>query len=504
MARGFERALGVVLVALGCLAWVACGSSSTAPGVSDGLTDGAAPRESSVGDGGQRDVQGGDGPSVDGNADGSGVQDGPGSDGVTTPDVSTVDGEVFSPTCVACHGATNPAPPAALNGSTATTERGVGAHQAHLGPSTWHVQFYCVDCHKVPKKVTDPGHIDTALPAELTFSTRAGAATFDGTKCANAYCHGATISGGKVTQPVWTKVDGTQKACDSCHGLPPTNKHAPTATNCSACHSTVVDANRKIIAPHLHINGKVEATGGHPTGWVAKTAHGAAFNNGDSCGGSSCHGGSTLTGGAGWSCQTCHPGFEKNCTFCHGGTDNQTGAPPETVDGQTAATVPGVGRHSKHVMAGSSPRYDCSICHVKPTDAFSPGHIDPRPGDVKFSGLGAGTLYNYTTYQCTNIYCHGNGNGQNGSAPWVGAWSNTCSSCHPNTPSTGRHGKHVNGEGYACSECHGCMVNASKQITNASLHVDGKKDYCGPSGFNATTKRCTLSCHGKNHSNLSW
>ena len=411
-------------------------------------------------------------------------------------------------TCSFCHGsATNAAPSEGVLGATATTTRQVGAHQQHLGTSTWHVEVKCTDCHKVPTNLFDAGHIDTYMPAEVSPSAAwkydNSAASWNGATC-TSYCHGTTLSGGKATTPTWTKVDGTQKACDSCHGMPPTQNHT-TSTACSNCHGTVVNGSNQIIAANLHINGTVEVTAYHPTGWSAKTAHGAAFNSGtQTCSGSACHG-ATLTGGAGQSCQTCHSGWQNNCTFCHGGTDNTTGAPPETVDGQTAASVPGVGRHSKHVMTGTATRYDCSICHVKPTDAFSVGHIDPRPGDVTFSGLAAGTNYNYTTYQCTNIYCHGNGNGTNGSAPWVGAYTNNCSSCHPAVPSSGKHSRHVNAEGYACSECHSCVVaSGSTTITNQALHVDGKKDYCGPAGFNATTKRCTLSCHGENHSSDRW
>jgi hypothetical protein len=37
-----------------------------------------------------------------------------------------------------CHGSVNPATPLALNSATATTDPGVGAHQSHLGASSWH------------------------------------------------------------------------------------------------------------------------------------------------------------------------------------------------------------------------------------------------------------------------------------------------------------------------------------------------------------------------------
>ncbi|MBU1345243.1 MAG: hypothetical protein KKD66_26835, partial [Proteobacteria bacterium] len=106
-----------------------------------------------------------------------------------------------STTCAsACHGsATSTAPPVSTKGLSATSERGVGAHQAHLKTSSWHVAVSCDDCHLVPKAVADKGHIDTPLPAELIFSAAAKAdgakPAFNGTTCSGTYCHGATLSG---------------------------------------------------------------------------------------------------------------------------------------------------------------------------------------------------------------------------------------------------------------------------------------------------------------------
>lgn len=75
--------------------------------------------------------------------------------------------------CSVCHGSqANAAPPVDVSGNSATTETGVGAHQSHLGPSSWRAEISCSECHVVPADVGDPGHADTALPAELTW--RAG------------------------------------------------------------------------------------------------------------------------------------------------------------------------------------------------------------------------------------------------------------------------------------------------------------------------------------------
>lgn len=105
------------------------------------------------------------------------------------------------PACSVCHGSNlNAAPPLPVSGtSSARTERGVGAHQQHLLSSTWHRRVLCEDCHKVPQKTSDPGHVDSPLPAEVTFSALArsdgSAASWNGVTCSNVYCHGAKSSG---------------------------------------------------------------------------------------------------------------------------------------------------------------------------------------------------------------------------------------------------------------------------------------------------------------------
>ena len=177
---------------------------------------------------------------------------------------------VLPTTCNACHGSTtNPAPPKDLEGDTATTAMGVGAHQIHLAGSKLARAVACTECHVVPSTVLAPGHLDSARPAELTFSgvaTSFGAKpTFDVTTgtCKNVYCHGDSFvgshaSGGALTQPVWNKVDGTQATCGNCHALPPPPPH-PVLTggqNCADCHKDI-GPNLTFIRPDLHVDGEV-------------------------------------------------------------------------------------------------------------------------------------------------------------------------------------------------------------------------------------------------------
>lgn len=185
-----------------------------------------------------------------------------------------VDGkvEIASLQCDSCHGdPTRPgtdlqraAPPADFEGNTSTTAPGVGAHQIHLAGSSFARPVACNECHVVPTSLTSPGHVDHPLPAILTFS---GVATAFGAQptianltCKNTFCHNPRLfshqdSGGTLNAPVWTKVDGTQDKCGTCHGLPPPPPH-PTNANCSTCHHDI-DANRNFIHPEEHVDGQV-------------------------------------------------------------------------------------------------------------------------------------------------------------------------------------------------------------------------------------------------------
>ncbi|HMR04662.1 MAG TPA: CxxxxCH/CxxCH domain-containing protein [Polyangiaceae bacterium] len=167
--------------------------------------------------------------------------------------------------CNACHGSTNPAPPVDLQGNTATTAPGVGAHQVHLAGSNKFRAVLCSDCHKVPTQWLESGHLDSAGPAELIFS---GAAVAGGSvpsyangTCTNTWCHnpGGAVSGGLLTAPKWTQVDGTQSNCGTCHGLPPLPPHPDKATNptCNTCHKNISTDNFTFLKPELHADGIV-------------------------------------------------------------------------------------------------------------------------------------------------------------------------------------------------------------------------------------------------------
>lgn len=172
-----------------------------------------------------------------------------------------VNGRVdFQPSiaCDACHGKDpSGAPGPALDGSTAPSSRGVGAHQAHLNPTfpgRMGQVVACATCHDVPTSVTQPGHLDHPLPATVTLPQ---SGSYDATtQGCTVWCHWGAAAG---TPPIWTDVSGdiTAPTCTACHGFPPLlmrdgtpHTHAqPVLSACEACHP---------FGPTTHVDGVVE------------------------------------------------------------------------------------------------------------------------------------------------------------------------------------------------------------------------------------------------------
>lgn len=174
-----------------------------------------------------------------------------------------VDVALDEASCTSCHGGRNPAPPVDAEGHTKTTAPGVGAHQTHVRGTERSRAVPCGECHVVPKTVLATGHVDSERPAELAFSGVAlayGAVPkyADGT-CQSTSCHGAVLpdpSGGSNTEPTWTRVDGTEAACGSCHGVPPPPPHPFDTYPCSHCHGDIAE-DGTFTHPELHVDGSV-------------------------------------------------------------------------------------------------------------------------------------------------------------------------------------------------------------------------------------------------------
>lgn len=392
-------------------------------------------------------------------------------------------------TCASCHGSANSfAPPVDVSGNSATTARGVGAHQKHLGKSAWHGEIACAECHVVPPQPA----FDPAVPTHMNgtddvkFGALSGKATYDSSAltCSGVYCHGATLAAdvtGTSSQrrPLWTKVDGSQSACGTaCHTLPPGGEH-PANSACANCHGDVVASftagNPPQVTwknPALHINGQLEMTGGAASG----------------CAGT-----------------------------CHGdGAGNL--APPKGTKGETKTSDAAVGAHAQHLAVSTSTwhrQVACTDCHPVPTSAMhSNGKVDFSWGGPSVAA-GAKPAFDATALTCNSVYCHGAtllpavAGGTVKRAPvWnqVNETWNVCgTACHTNPPG----GSHPNST--ACQTCHSTVIKSfasgnppTVTWTNASLHMDGKVD-ADTAVLSATS--CT-TCHGNpprtgKHSNHS-
>lgn len=329
--------------------------------------------------------------------------------------------------CASCHGADFSGGAAKVSclschreGPTAcTTCHGAGptsnAHSVHAGHGV-----ACAECHTVPGRWDDDGHIlhnGVAIPtAKVTFGAlaattpapadRAGPPSWDGTTCSNVYCHGDALhaAGGVASRPRWdAPVTG---ACDRCHGSPPPS-HA--RADCATCHPAT--------APHVD---------------------------------------GTLQVGRG-------------CSGCHGTAASP--APPVDLAGNTFTTSLGVGAHQAHLQARSrlSAPIPCATCHAVPASVDSPGHIDsPAPAEVA-ANLG----WDRTSQTCTTAACHGPGRPR-----WTSSFEVGCGSCHGIPPAGGSHNPNMTLN--SCVTCHPGTVDAFGNIIitgQSSEHINGVVDH---------------------------
>jgi predicted CxxxxCH...CXXCH cytochrome family protein len=323
-------------------------------------------------------------------------------------------------TCDSCHGFP---PPVALGGGTDPTERGVGAHAAHLEPA-FSRPVACEECHLVPETVGAEGHIDTPWPAEVVWAPE-GLAVLDGAEpfdvealSCTVYCHGAGLTGagltgGSSTVPVWTEPGSAP--CGSCHGDPPPPPH-PQNDQCSQCHAPAAGD------PEMHIDGVLTVDGGQDGG----------------------------------------------CTACHGQGNNP--APPPDTLGNTDTSETSVGAHDAHVLGGElGAPVACDDCHQVPGATEDPGHIDPSPAEVVFSGRaelgGADPDWNGTS--CGDTYCHGPAQPQ-----WtvVNGSQVPCGSCHALPPPEPDEHDLVGPEG-GCG-CHS-TTGGDRTIDLPGQHING-------------------------------
>jgi predicted CxxxxCH...CXXCH cytochrome family protein len=440
--------------------------------------------------------------------------------------------------CTACHGGADNltgAPPWDVSGGADTAEITVGAHSAHVQVGPLAGTIACTECHPDPRS-------GSTVHANQTVNVAFGPLAGQGTSprwepatatCSATYCHGATLAGGTNKTPAWTRVGAGEAACGTCHGVPPPPPHlaAPgDPARCNACHPDTVDASGAIVAGGKHANGQTEVTATHPGSWLDTASpgfHAYSANAGlATC--QACHGQDLGGGFTGVACAQCHdlalppgvPSWKTNCVMCHGGVDNQTGAPPRTTWGMAGDPIR-VGAHTSHV-AGSTiaPDFGCGVCHVKPADALSAGHVDAPTATVTFGGLalsvtGPAPQWNRASATCASTYCHGAtlAGGSNTTPVWTAAGQAGCGACHGLPPPLPHPA--VSADLAGCSVCHPLTVDAGGNVIDprsGGKHLDGVVEASGghndawvdpaSAGFHAYHADRGLSscqvCHGQN------
>lgn len=429
----------------------------------------------------------------------------PSCDGCHTPVMTPT---AWRTTCTFCHGGSTDmtgAPPRNLDGTTTNATGTFPAHGRHVTAGIAPAAD-CKQCHVKATDALSPGHIfdTTKGVAEVDFGTglsRQGAFTMAG-GCTTNYCHG---NGRGDNGTVATNAPAM--TCASCHagmaspttewdkmsGLHSLHLGATVATACSTCHSKVTTNGTAIAAAgvSLHINGlrNVDLVADR-TGETALTWNAAAQNCTGSCHGHA-HTSSLWAGGVG------------------GGRYHPVGFSAATVSQSFTA-------HPRHVTLSSAPAFDCVQCHRKPPDALTAGHMfdaTPAKAEVSFTGgLSAVATFDGVN-RCTNLYCHGNGRGDNGTID-DGAAPRTCGGCHASKASgeaawalmSGDHRKHLQENNINCQDCHGLTTTTGTTVTNPALHINKLREIkFSAAGFtyDPATRRCTGTCHGDNH-NETW
>lgn len=295
--------------------------------------------------------------------------------------------------------------------------------------------------------------------------------------------------------------NGDYQSCLTCHGFD--FDGGTSGVSCVTCHQT-------------------EGATLHGRGWMNPAAtnwHGNAIrnNNWDMQGCKTCHGATYSGGRVNSSCRDCHTGGAgpENCATCHGSVNP---APPRDLSRNTAMTARGVGTHQAHVLGRLlSTGNFCYQCHVTPSAMYTPGHVnDGTPNaeitwgpmahlqtnepytqdyDLSLPLFTPSPSFNTTALTCSNTYCHGHF--KNGDTTNVVTWNPdagqlaaqaACGTCHgdPSRPTqaeralprtSAQGGTHPNST--ACSNCHGDVVNASAQIINRTLHINGRLNVFG-------------------------
>lgn len=440
--------------------------------------------------------------------------------------------------CGTCHGADGTTPPTA------------GSHTAHAA-TAGNVKLSCNKCHPsytdtqhldgevVWQLATGDGRIGTSATYSGSASGTTGAAAPSGAygNCANVYCHGTDT-------PTW---GGATLGCNGCHSanssLPATHSthydsaavvtgnttdNNSTTTNyvfeCGNCHEATKTAHAfGTVSGSQSAEVKFTDSSVYTAG--ALLGNEGVFNYTDgTCGFNACHNNGKETAGAPNEVAQWGSTLPANCTGCHN-------------NGFSSGSPLTSGAHAAHISSGTViDILCCSDCHDATVDQASDVTITDKtkhlngvrevyPAAEHDSDADPSNNYNDATQECTNIYCHSNG--QASPSYQTIAWTDTalCNTCHDNAGTTsnltGSHLVHIGTDpsdtnkqfGYTCNVCHVQTASSNSAISSTSLHINKTRDvsvsasYGGDQGlatnYNSVLMTCaTTNCHGT--SSFSW
>lgn len=193
------------------------------------------------------------------------------------------------------------------------------------------------------------------------------------------------------------------------------------------------------------------------------------------------------------------------CDSCHG--SGGEAAPPSDLANNTNRSAPGVGAHREHLGAsGFSRVMTCSTCHLVPENVNSTGHLDgDNIAEVPFDSLNPVATVNHAAATCSNLYCHGNGQANNGTMSWTSTTPMQCNSCHiapavgqNANAMSGEHDRHIRDKEIDYVECHSQVISSSRLIIDSALHINGLNNILMSQGdtYNSANKRCSnMACH---------
>jgi len=320
--------------------------------------------------------------------------------------------------------------------------------------------------------------------------------------------------------------------CTNCHAGKKNHNALGQDVQCNDCHGAHVDFDADdptgVLGVNVNLIRRTVTKAGLPSKIFFRYTAAAKreYVNTDGTGAGVCQGCHAPPADhfSGTAVETAHA----NCTGCHphnsaagsfspgaGGCTSCHGQPPvsaaTTASGYTAydeTTTP----HASHAAGGGTNyKYACFECHLGNTHNSGTTFTDVF---IAKTGIKAGESAVYSLPDCSNVYCHSDGNGGFKAGQSSIAWGNNkkgtiigqpgeCTTCHDNISiATGSHAKHVSAMTYGCKTCHAATVSDNTTLLPAArlsggTHVNAAKDVQFSNMVPATGSSCaTVACHG--------